>query len=530
MFEALTRGFRAARNQLAGVTDLTEENIDEALREVRNSLLEGDVEFRVTKNFLERVKQKAVGQTLKAKARIAGRRAAMGPGEHFVRICQEELIALMGPVDSSLQWAKKGPTGFMVVGLQGSGKTTTVGKLARHLQKAHKKHPLLVAADVYRPAAIEQLSVIGDQLELPVYREDSGDPVGICERAMRHAFERGKDVVLFDTAGRLTVDEPLMKELDDIKSHVRPQNIYLVCDAMIGQDAVQTAKTFNERLDLTGVILTKLDGDARGGAALSIKEVTGKPIKFIGMGESLDRLEEFRPEGMASRILGMGDIVGLIKDFEEVVEEEKATEDAVRMLRGKFDMNDFLEQIRVLKKMTGGGLSEVIEKMGLFPDGLPQGMNVDDRELQKMEALISSMTQAERTDPEIFFEQKEFVGRRRREEFVASRVKRVSRGSGRKEVEVREMLTKFRTMKQMMMTLGAQTGVLGKIPGFRQVEQMRQMKQMMGVDVQKFMEVAGLRAPAMERSTFRPPQRNEEKAREKRKRRETRKARKRNRK
>ncbi|MEK6607348.1 MAG: signal recognition particle protein [Myxococcota bacterium] len=529
MFEALTKGFRSARNRLAGVAELDEGNIDEALRDVRSSLLEADVEFRVTKAFLERVKQKALGETVKVKARVTGRRMALGPGEHFVRICQQELVALMGPVDGALEWAKKGPTAFMLVGLQGSGKTTTIAKLARHLEKTHKKRPLLVAADVYRPAAIEQLKVLGQQLELPVYAEEGGNPVDICEHALRFAFEKGRDAVLLDTAGRLTIDEPLMNELSEIKARVRPHNIFLVCDAMIGQDAVSTAKAFNERLDLTGVILTKLDGDARGGAALSIKEVTGKPIKFVGMGEAMDRLEEFRPEGMASRILGMGDIVGLIKDFEEVVEEEQAAEDAVRMLRGKFDMNDFLEQIRVLKKMSGGGLGEVIEKMGLFPDGMPQGMNVDDRELGKMEAIIRSMTPAERARPEMFFTAGAFEGRRRREEFDLARVKRVARGSGRKEAEIREMLTKFKTMKQMMMTLGAQTGLLGKIPGLKQVEQMRQMKQMMGIDMGKFMEVAGLRAPALERRTFRPPSVDSDRVREKRKRKETRKARKKNR-
>jgi len=524
MFETLSKGFRTARDRLRGVAELDEANLAEALRDVRMSLLEADVEFRVTKTFLERVKEKALGEKVRLKADAGGRHLRLGPGEHFVRICERELAALMGPVDTSFAWAKKGPTAVMLVGLQGSGKTTTVGKLARFLQKHHKKRPLLVAADVYRPAAIEQLRVLGQQLDLPVYAEEGGNPVEICERAVRHAYEKGRDVVLLDTAGRLTVDEPLMRELEEIKRLVQPQNILLVCDAMIGQDAVQTAKAFNDRLDLGGIILTKLDGDARGGSALSIKEVTGKPIKFVGMGESLDRLEEFRPDGMASRILGMGDIVGLVKDFEEVVDEEKATEDTVRMLRGKFDMRDFLEQIRLLKKM--GSLREIVDKMPLFPNGLPEGMNLDERELFKIEAIINSMSEEERRRPEVFIVRGEFQGRRRREDLEPTRVRRVARGSGRKESEVRELLQKFQAMKQMMAAIGAQTGLMGKIPGMKQFSQ---MKQLAGMDMDKLMEVAGLRVPTAVRRTFRPPQADSERVREKRKRKEVRRARKRQR-
>jgi signal recognition particle subunit SRP54 len=523
LFETLSRGFRAARDRLKGVAELSEANIDEALRDVRMSLLEADVEFRVTKSFLERVKGKALGEKVRLKAHAAGRHVRLGPGEHFVRICQQELEALMGPPDSSFEWAKKGPTAIMLVGLQGSGKTTTIGKLARFLQKHHKKRPLLVAADVYRPAAIEQLRVLAGQVNLPLYAEEGGNPVEICDHAMRQAFEKGRDAVLLDTAGRLTVDEPLMKELEEIKRRIRPHNILLVCDAMIGQDAVQTARAFDERLDLSGVILTKLDGDARGGAALSIREVTGKPIKWVGLGESLERLEEFRPDGMASRILGMGDIVGLVKDFEEVVDEEKVAEDTVRMLRGKFDMADFLEQIRLLKKM--GSLRELFDKMPLFPDGLPEGVNLDERELFKIEAIIHSMTEEERRRPEVFMVPGQFQGRRRREEFDPSRVRRVARGSGRKETEVRELLQKFQAMKQMMMTIGAQTGVLGKIPGMKQFAQ---MKQLAGMDMDKLMEVAGLRGAAARR-TFHPPQTDSNRVREKRKRKEARRARKRQR-
>src|SRR6478609_2441821 len=398
MLETLSRGFKNAKARLTGVTELTPENIDEALRDVRMSLLEADVEFKVVRAFLDRVKEKAIGETVQLRAKVGDRALQATPEQHFVKICQDELIELMGPVDTDLDWAKKGPTAIMMVGLQGSGKTTTVGKLARWLER-NKRRPMLVAADIYRPAAVEQLKVLGGQLDMPVFSMESTSPPEICEAAVKRAYETNRDVVLFDTAGRLAIDEPLMAELDDIKKRTKPDEVFFVIDAMIGQDAVKTAKTFNDRVGVTGVILTKLDGDARGGAALSIKEVTGKPIKFLGMGESLDKLEEFRPEGLASRILGFGDIVGLMKDFEEVVDAEKAEEDAVRMLKGKFDMQDFLDQIRVIQKM--GSLRDLFEKMPFFSGGLPEGINLDDKELVKIEAMISSMTVQERKRPEL---------------------------------------------------------------------------------------------------------------------------------
>ena len=333
------------------------------------------------------MKEKALGETVKLRAKAGDRALSATPEQHFIRICQDELIELMGPIDTDLDWAKKGPTAIMMVGLQGSGKTTTVGKLARWLEK-NKKRPMLVAADIYRPAAVEQLKVLGGQLGMPVFTIEGTSPPEICEAAVKRAYETNRDVVLFDTAGRLAIDEPLMAELDEIKKRTKPNEVFFVIDAMIGQDAVKTAKTFNDRVGVTGVILTKLDGDARGGAALSIKEVTGKPIKFLGMGESLDKLEEFRPEGLASAASsGMGDIVGLMKDFEGVVDAEKAEEDAVRMLKGKFDMQDFLDQIRVIQKM--GSLKDLFEKMPFFPGGLPEGVNLDDKELVKIEAMIS---------------------------------------------------------------------------------------------------------------------------------------------
>jgi signal recognition particle subunit SRP54 len=382
----------------------------------------------------------------------------------------------------------------MFVGLQGSGKTTSVGKLARYLEKTHNKKPMLVAADIYRPAAVEQLKTLGRQLSMPVWSMEGKDPVTICKEGYTRAATEGCDVVIFDTAGRLAIDEPLMQELEDINKAVKPANIFLVLDAMTGQDAVNVADTFNKRLNIDGVIMTKLDGDARGGAALSVKEITGKPIKFLGMGEQLDKLEEFRPEGLASRILGMGDIVGLVKDFEQVVDAEKAEEDALRMLKGKFDMQDFLEQIRLIQKM--GSLKDLFEKLPFFSGGMPEGVNLDDRELTKIEAMISSMTKEERLNPQVFVATtwEEFMStsgrnaKRRRADFDPGRVKRVSKGSGRTETEVKELLQKFAQMRQMMVQLGASTGLMGKIPGFKQFSQMKKLANM---DINALMAAGG---------------------------------------
>jgi signal recognition particle subunit SRP54 len=495
VLETLAKGFKAARQRLTGVAELTDDVIEDALRDVRLSLLEGDVEFRVVKRFLERVREAAQGKQveLRAKSKEYGTRT-ITPEQAFIAICQDELVKMMGPVDTELRWAKKGPTGIMVVGLQGSGKTTTVGKLARWLEKTHKKKPLLVAADIYRPAAVEQLKTLGRQLGMPVWSMDGKDPVTICREAAGEAARHGSDVILYDTAGRLAIDEPLMQELEDIDKAATPANIFLVLDAMTGQDAVNVADTFNTRLNLDGVIMTKLDGDARGGAALSVKEITGKPIKFLGMGESLDKLEEFRPDGLASRILGMGDVVGLVKDFEQVVDAEKAEEDALRMLKGKFDMQDFLEQIRLIQKM--GSLKDLFEKLPFFGGGLPEGVNLDDRELTKIEAMISSMTREERMNPQVFVTTtwEDFMStsgksaKRRRADFDPGRVKRVSRGSGRSENEVKELLQKFAQMRQMMVQLGASTGLMGKIPGFKQFSQMKRLANM---DLNQLMAAGG---------------------------------------
>ncbi len=529
MFETLSKGFRSAKQRLTGKATLDEATLEEALRDVRISLLEADVDYKVTQLFLDRVKAKVMGEVVQLKAEAKGEAMRVTPDAFFVKACQDELAALIGPVDTTIRTAKRGPSGIMMVGLQGSGKTTTTGKLARYLEKKHKK-PLLVAADVYRPAAIEQLQVLGQQLGMPVYAEpDSKDPVGICERGYQYAKDKGRDIVLYDTAGRLAIDELLMKELEQIDEKVRPDNIFLVIDAMIGQSAVETARVFNERLDLDGVILTKLDGDARGGSALSVKEVTGAPIKFLGMGESLDKLEEFRPEGLASRILGMGDLVGLMKDFEEVVDAEKAEKDAMRMLKGKFDMADFLEQISIIQKM--GSLRDIFDKMPFFPGGLPQDVALDDKELDRIKAMINSMTSEERRQPELFIgvDWEEFTaggrkGKRRGLVFDSRRVARVARGSGRKELEVKELINKFGMMRQMMMELGQSSGLLGKLPGFKQLGQ---MKRLAGLDMNQLMGMAGpMGTGGGGGGSSRPPARAVDRFKEKRKRQLQKKARK----
>jgi signal recognition particle subunit SRP54 len=523
MFETLTKGFRAAKQRFQGLAELDEATVDEALKDVRTALLEADVGFDVVQDFCKRVGEKAVGVIVKVRATAKEKVRRVTPEDHFVKLCHDELIDLMGPVDTNLKFAKRGPTGIMMVGLQGSGKTTTVGKLALHLIKQNHKRPLLVAADVYRPAAIDQLKILGERIGVPVHADPGGSPPEICERAMRVAAEMGRDVVIFDTAGRLAIDEPLMNELKEIKSRCNPANILFVVDAMIGQDAVATAKTFNEWLDYDGVVLTKLDGDARGGAALSVKAVTGKPVKFVGLGESAERIEEFRPDGMASRILGRGDVVGLIQQFEEVVDQEKAEQDAMRMLKGKFDMNDFLEQIGLLQKM--GSLQEMVEKI---PGVADAGVQVDERELIKIHSIISSMTDDERRHPERFvvssWEEVVEGGARRKKRsafYDQSRVRRVARGSGRRETEVADVLNRFAMMRQLMMQLGASTGLLGKVPGFKQFAQ---MKKFMGIDLQQLASV--MNTPSSERGSFQPPRRNADRVKEKRKRKEARKARK----
>lgn len=467
MLEILGKGFKAARQRLTGVAELTDDLIEDALRDVRLSLLEGDVEFKVVKRFLERVRESSRGKQveLRAKSKEYGTKS-ITPEQAFIAICQDELTKMMGPVNTELNFAKSGPTGIMFVGLQGSGKTTSVGKLARWLEKNHNKKPMLVAADIYRPAAVEQLKTLGRQLSMPVWSMEGKDPVTICKEGYSRAAIEGCDVVIFDTAGRLAIDEPLMQELEDINKAVKPANIFLVLDAMTGQDAVHVAETFDKRLNIDGVIMTKLDGDARGGAALSVKEITGKPIKFLGMGESLDKLEEFRPEGLASRILGMGDIEGIIKDFSDVVDQKTAEEDAQRMLQGQFSFDDFVQQIETIQKM--GPLQELFEKMPFFSDMLPPDVKLDDRELDKVRAMIGSMTRQERKNAELFKQQ-------------PNRVQRVAKGSGHKPEEVAELVAKFMMMRDMMGGIGQQASFLQRLPGAKQLAMARRLREMVKV-------------------------------------------------
>src|SRR4051794_9974264 len=380
MFDTLAKGFRQARNRLAGLTELTDGNIDSALREVRLSLLEADVEIGVVKAFLARVKEKAIGQTLQSRVKAGGDTQHVSASDLFIKICHDQLEEMMDYEGEPITFAESGATGIMMVGLQGSGKTTTCAKLARYLEK-EKKKPLLVAADMQRPAAVEQLKILGQQLKVPVFSIPGESPVTICAAARAEAKKLGRDVIIYDTAGRLAIDEKLMEELSEIKAQTSPENIFLVVDSMIGQDAVKTSRSFHERLSVSGVILTKLDGDARGGAAISIKEVTGAPIVFAGMGETTDKLEPFRAEGMASRILGMGDVVGLMQDFEEVIDQKKAEADAERLMSGEFTLEDFLDQVKMIQKM--GSLKDLVDKLplgGMFPGGMPEGVNLDDRE------------------------------------------------------------------------------------------------------------------------------------------------------
>ncbi len=459
MLEIVSKGFQSAKAALTGAATLTEENIDAALREVRVSLLEADVELGVTRTFLDRVKQRAVGEVVQLEVKRGNKKLARTPGEAFTLICHQELEKLMGPVEEQPIAFRRPYTIVMMVGLQGTGKTTTCGKLASRLL-ADRRKPLLVAADIYRPAAVEQLKVLGAQLGVPVYSADGLAPQQLCFDALREAKRKKRDVVIFDTAGRLAIDDALMTELEEIKGRTKPDQILLVVDAMAGQDTVRTASEFNRRLGLTGFVLTKMDGDARGGAALSIKEITGRPIKFLGMGEGLDKLEPFRPEGLASRILGMGDIVGLMKDFESVVDEKQAERDTKKLLRGQFTLEDFLAQLKMLEKL--GSVSELYEKFPVFgAGGPPAGAQIDEKMFIVLQSLIQSMTPRERAEPQLIDD---------------SRARRIALGSGRKPEQVRDLLARFQMMQSMMQNIVAQPGLLGALPGFRQLAQLRQVK------------------------------------------------------
>lgn len=423
MFESLGDRLQNAIHKIKGYGKITEENISDMMREIRLALLEADVNYKVVKEFTNSVKEKALGEEVAS---------SINPGDLFVKIVKDELTELLGGEQEDI-CLKGHPTVLMLVGLQGSGKTTTIGKLANFLRKKHSKKPLLVACDVYRPAAIEQLKQIGKQLNIEVYDEGKGNPVEISKNAINYANDHGYDYVLIDTAGRLHIDEALMDELENIRTEVSPDEILLVIDSMMGQDAINVITGFNEKLPLTGVILTKLDGDTRGGVALSVRHLTHVPIKFIGISEKLDGLDSFDPERMAGRILGMGDIVSLVEKATEAIDEKEAEKTAKRMQQGKFDLEDFLSTMKQMKKL--GPLENLLK---LIPGAKKMGLNnvkIDPKQLAHIEAIVLSMTPQERRHPEII---------------KASRKTRIASGSGTSVQEVNKLLQQFDQMKKMM--------------------------------------------------------------------------------
>lgn len=421
-FEGLTDKLSAAFRRLRSKGRLTESDIKDAMREIRLALLEADVSYKVVKDFVKKVSERCVGKDVME---------GLNPAQMVVKIVNEELTALMGSENQKLKMASNGPTIVMLVGLQGAGKTTNGAKLAGWFKKAQGKRPLLVACDVYRPAAIKQLEVVGAQLEIPVFQMGQDDPVKIAKAALRHAAQHGNDMIFLDTAGRLHVDEKLMTELQAIKEEVKPTDILLVVDAMTGQDAVNAAQTFNEWLDIDGVMLSKLDGDARGGAALSVKAVTGKPIQFIGVGEKLDQIEPFHPSRMASRILGMGDVLSLIEKAEQALDQKKAAELENRLRQNKFTLTDFYDQLTQLKKM--GNMQDLL---GMVP-GMSQmkDVQVDEKAMGRVEAIIQSMTPYERENPNVL---------------GSSRKRRIAAGSGTRVEDVNKLLKQFETMQKMI--------------------------------------------------------------------------------
>ncbi len=436
MFDGIQRGLTEALKKLRGRGRITEANVRDGLQEVRRALLDADVNFTVANDFIQRVTERAVGQEVLR---------TLDPSEQIVRIVYDELVRLMGPVDHSFHFAKDRPTVIMLCGLQGSGKTTTCGKLALTLRERGRK-PLLVAADLQRPAAIEQLKVLGEQIQVPVYSEmptvgpdgqvvKRPSPVDVCRNAVQQARKTLLDTIILDTAGRLHIDEELMKELDQIERQAKPDQVYLVSDAMTGQDAVNSAKVFNERLELDGVILTKLDGDARGGAALSIKEVTKVPIKFVGVGEKLDRLEEFHPERMAQRILGQGDLMSLVEKVGRVqmqLGQEEIERQQQKLAKGDYSLDDFRKQFDQLKQM--GSMKEMLGSIPGLGDMIPDGEDPEDA-FRRIQGMIDSMTKEERRNPDLID-----INRRRR----------IARGSGTEPHEVKQLLGQFDQVRTLM--------------------------------------------------------------------------------
>ena len=432
-FEGLTDKLSAAFKRLRSKGKLTEADIKEAMREVRLALLEADVNYKVAKDFTNRVSERAVGAQVME---------SLTPAQMVVKIVNEELTALMGGTQTRIAYASKPPTVVMMCGLQGSGKTTHSAKLALMLKKQGHR-PLLVACDIYRPAAIKQLQVVGEKAGVPVFEMGTENPVKIAKEAIKHARDYGNDYVFLDTAGRLHIDEELMDELKNIKSEVMPHEILLVIDAMVGQDAVNVAEKFNEALGIDGVIVTKLDGDTRGGTALSVKAVTGKPIKYIGVGEKLDDLEEFHPDRMASRILGMGDVLSFIEKAEQQIDEKKAQELEEKLKKNKFDLNDLLDQTRQVRKM--GSLKQTLS---MIPGigGKIKDADIDESQFTVMESIILSMTEKERTNPDII---------------NPSRKRRIAAGCGRGVEDVNRLLSQYRQMQKMLKQFGNMKGKRG---------------------------------------------------------------------
>lgn len=427
MFENLSDRLQDVVHKIKGYGKITEENISEMMREIRLSLLEADVNYKVVKEFTNNVKEKALGEEVNK---------SLNPGELFVKIVKDELTELLGGENTPLNISGN-PATLMLVGLQGSGKTTTIGKLANYLRKNNKKKPLLVACDVYRPAAIDQLKQIGKELNIEVYSEGKGNPVEISKNAIKYAKDNGYDYVLIDTAGRLQIDESLMNELDNIQKEVNPDETILVIDSMMGQDAINVINGFNDKIKLSGVILTKLDGDTRGGVALSVKHLTNLPIKFIGVSEKMDGLTPFYPERMASRILGMGDILSIVEQVQSEIDEKEAEKTAKKMMKGNFDLEDFLNQLNQIKKL--GPLENLLK---LLPGAKKMGLNnvnIDPKIMKRTEAIVLSMTLEERRDPSIL---------------KASRKKRIADGSGTTVTDVNKLLNQFEEMKKMMKMMG----------------------------------------------------------------------------
>ncbi len=422
MFESLGERLQNAVNKIKGYGKITEDNISDVTREIRLALLEADVNYKVVKEFVNNVKEKALGEEV-AKS--------LKPGEMFVKILKDELVELLGGEKSDI-YTGGNPSILMLVGLQGSGKTTTIGKLAKLLRKKYKKNPLLVACDVYRPAAIDQLKQIGKELNITVYEEGKGNPVEIAKNSVKYAKENNYNYILIDTAGRLHIDEALMEELNNIQKEVNPHEVMLVVDSMTGQDAINVIEGFNDRLSLTGAILTKLDGDTRGGAALSIRHLTNVPIKFIGISEKMDGLDEFHPDRMATRILGMGDIMTMIEKAEEVIDQDEAMRSAKRMQEGKFDLEDFLSTLKQIKKL--GPLENLIKMIPGVPKEV-RNVKVDPKDMAHIEAIILSMTPYERKHPECL---------------KTTRKQRISKGCGRSVEEINRLIKQFDQMKQMM--------------------------------------------------------------------------------